>query len=146
MVAAAAAQWASFTMILRTNRARSIFCRTYGARRRRRNSEYGISRLPKSARPQTISIGKSVSALCNAAGADCTRRFILGENRRARIVGRIDLLTDIKHELGHNARFDDLGMTLDSPMSAKLPTGIRRLPGMSDSDVIFANGIFTGRP
>ena len=45
-----------------------------------------------------------------------------------RAVDRIDLMTVVEHELGHLAGRHDLDATLDSLMSATLPTGVRRLP------------------
>ncbi len=51
---------------------------------------------------------------------------------------RIDLLSVIEHELGHIGGLDDLDSTLDSVMSAKLPTGIRRVIGEAEIDAVFA--------
>jgi hypothetical protein len=45
-----------------------------------------------------------------------------------RAVDRIDLLTVVEHELGHVLGLGDLEASLDALMSAKLGTGIRRLP------------------
>ena len=45
-----------------------------------------------------------------------------------RAVDRIDLLTVVEHELGHVLGLDDLDASLDALMSAKLGTGIRRMP------------------
>jgi hypothetical protein len=45
-----------------------------------------------------------------------------------RAVDRIDLLTVLEHEMGHVLGLDDLEASLDDLMSAKLGTGIRRLP------------------
>jgi hypothetical protein len=45
-----------------------------------------------------------------------------------RAVDRIDLLTVLEHELGHVLGLNDLDASLDALMSAKLGTGIRRLP------------------
>ena len=45
-----------------------------------------------------------------------------------RAVDRIDLLTVVEHELGHVLGLDDLDASLDALMSAKLGSGVRRLP------------------
>ena len=47
----------------------------------------------------------------------------------AAAVDHIDLLTVVEHELGHIAGLKDLDATLDSLMSAQLPSGVRRLAG-----------------
>ncbi|MCC6124179.1 MAG: FG-GAP repeat protein, partial [Pirellulales bacterium] len=46
----------------------------------------------------------------------------------SRAVDRIDLLSVVEHELGHALGLDDLDASLDALMSARMGTGIRRLP------------------
>jgi hypothetical protein len=59
-------------------------------------------------------------------------------------VDRIDLLlTVIEHELGHIAGVKDLDATLDTLMSANLPTGTRRSPGKTEVDTILASDVHT---
>ena len=51
----------------------------------------------------------------------------------------MDLLTVVEHELGHVAGLDDLGPGADGLMAGVLTPGLRRTPGQSEADALFAD-------
>ena len=55
--------------------------------------------------------------------------------------GRVDLLSVLMHELGHELGYGDLDPDheADHLMTAALATGVRRLPGHSELDHVFAD-------
>ncbi len=53
-------------------------------------------------------------------------------------VDRMDLLTVVSHELGHALGLEDLGSSSGSLMSGTLETGLRREPGVTELDALFA--------
>ncbi len=54
------------------------------------------------------------------------------------VIGRMDLLSVVEHELGHIAGLVDLDSALDDLMSSSLSKGIRRKVSVADVDAVFA--------
>ena len=67
-------------------------------------------------------------------------RLVAGELRAldSAAVDRVDLLTVLYHELGHNLGLEDLDPTADSLMSDELPVGLRRTPTELEIDLLLA--------
>ena len=55
--------------------------------------------------------------------------------------GKMDLLTVVEHELGHELGLSDVNPTSNPSdlMASTLPTGVRRQPTTQDLDALFAS-------